>query len=97
MGRDVYGATIGVVGAGRIGSAVARRAKGFNMKILFYDVIPRPDLEKELGAKQVDLETLLKESDFVSIHVPLMKETYLALDLTFLNRSPHRWITRCSS
>jgi len=80
MGRDVYGATIGVVGAGRIGSAVARRAKGFNMKILFYDVIPRPDLEKELGAKQVDLETLLKESDFVSIHVPLMKETYHLID-----------------
>jgi len=75
MGRDVYGATIGVVGAGRIGSAVAKRAKGFNMKILFYDVFPRPDLEKELGAKQVDLETLLSESDFVSVHVPLTKET----------------------
>jgi glyoxylate reductase len=73
-GRDVYGATIGIVGAGRIGYAVAERAKGFNMKILFYDVIPRPEMEK-LGAKKVDLDTLLKESDFVSIHVPLMKET----------------------
>jgi len=76
LGRDVYGATIGVVGAGRIGYAVARRAKGFDMKILFYDVIPRPEMEKELGAKRVDLDTLLKESDFVSIHVPLLKETY---------------------
>lgn len=75
-GRDVYGATIGIVGAGRIGSAVAKRAKGFNMRILFYDVIPRPELERELGAKPVDLDTLLRESDFVSVHIPLMKATY---------------------
>jgi glyoxylate reductase len=75
QGRDVNGATIGVVGAGRIGYAVAKRATGFDMKILFYDVIPRPEMEK-LGAKKVDLDTLLKESDFVSIHVPLMKETH---------------------
>ena len=75
-GRDVYDATIGVVGAGRIGYAVAKRAKGFNMKILFYDVIPRPEMEKDLGATKADLDTLLKESDFVTIHVPLMKETH---------------------
>jgi glyoxylate reductase len=76
QGRDVYNATIGIVGAGRIGYAVAKRATGFGMKILFYDVVPRPEIEKELGAKKVDLDTLFKESDFVSIHVPLMKETY---------------------
>jgi glyoxylate reductase len=76
LGRDVHGATIGIVGAGRIGYAVAKRAKGFNMKILYYDVIPRPDMERELDAKQVDLDTLLREADFVSIHVPLIKETY---------------------
>jgi glyoxylate reductase len=76
QGRDIYGATIGVVGAGRIGFGVAKRAAGFNMKVLFYDVIPRPEMEKELAAKKVDLDTLFKESDFVSIHVPLMKETY---------------------
>ncbi len=75
-GRDVYGATIGIVGAGRIGYAVARRAKGFNMNIIFYDVVPRPEIEKDCDAKKVDLDTLLKESDFVSIHVPLMKETH---------------------
>jgi len=50
LGRDIYGATIGIIGAGRIGSAVAKRAKGFDMRILFYDVIPRPELERELGA-----------------------------------------------
>jgi len=76
QGRDVYGATIGIVGAGRIGYAVAKRATGFSMKILFYDVVPRPEIEKDFGAKKVDLETLFRESDFVSIHVPLMKETY---------------------
>jgi len=76
QGRDIYGATIGIVGAGRIGYAMAKRATGFSMKILFYDVIPRPEMEKDFGAKKVDLDTLLKESDFVSIHVPLMKETH---------------------
>ncbi|MGA3190964.1 MAG: glyoxylate reductase [Candidatus Bathyarchaeia archaeon] len=78
-GRDVYGTTIGVVGAGRIGYAVAKRATGFDMKILFYDVVPRPEIEK-LGAKKADLDTLLKQSDFVSIHVPLMKETHHLID-----------------
>ncbi len=75
-GRDVYGATIGIVGAGRIGYAVAKRAKGFDMKILFYDVIPRPEMEKDFGARRADLDTIFKESDFISIHVPLMKETH---------------------
>jgi glyoxylate reductase len=76
QGRDVYGATMGIVGAGRIGYAVAKRATGFSMKILFYDVIPRPEMEKDFGAKKVDLDELLKQSDFVSVHVPLMKETH---------------------
>jgi glyoxylate reductase len=77
LGRDVYGATLGIIGAGRIGRAVARRAKGFNMKIIYYDVVPMPpEDEKELGARLVDLDTLFREADFVSIHVPLTKETY---------------------
>jgi glyoxylate reductase len=81
LGRDVYGATLGIIGAGRIGTAVARRAKGFNMKILYYDIVPMPaEVEKELGAQRVDLETLLRESDFVSVHVPLTKETYHLID-----------------
>jgi len=80
LGRDVHDATMGIVGAGRIGSAVAKRAKGFNMKILYYDVVPRPELEKELGAKNVDLDTLFKESDFISIHVPLTKQTYYMIN-----------------
>jgi glyoxylate reductase len=85
-GRDIHGATIGIVGAGRIGYAMGKRAKGFNMNILFYDVIPRPEMEKELNAKKVDLDTLLRESDFVSIHVPLMKETHHLINTERLNR-----------
>lgn len=75
-GRDVYGATIGIIGAGRVGSAVARRAKGFNMNILYCSLSPKPELEKELGAKRASLDVLLRKSDFVSIHVPLTKQTY---------------------
>ncbi|MEM2341241.1 MAG: glyoxylate reductase [Candidatus Bathyarchaeia archaeon] len=80
LGKDIYGATLGIIGAGRIGSAVARRAKCFNMKILYYDIAPNPQMEKETGAKFVDLDTLLRESDFISIHVPLTKETYHLID-----------------
>ncbi|WP_041076041.1 glyoxylate reductase [Thermotoga caldifontis] len=77
LGNDVYGATLGVVGFGRIGQAVARRALGFNMRVLYYDSKRVPEeIEKELKATFVDLPTLLKESDFVTLHVPLTKETY---------------------
>ena len=76
LGSDVSKKTLGVVGLGRIGSRVAYHAvKGFEMKALYYDPKPNPDFEKEYGAKFVDLETLLKDSDFVSIHVPLLPET----------------------
>jgi D-3-phosphoglycerate dehydrogenase len=80
LGGDVYGKTLGVVGVGRIGAAVARRTTGFNMKVLYTDVRPNEELEKEIGAKKVDMETLLKESDFVSVHVPLMPETEHLID-----------------
>ena len=76
LGTEVSGKTIGIIGMGRIGQAVARRAKGFNMRILYYSKSRKPDVEKELGAEYVDLETLLRESDFVTIHVYLSKETY---------------------
>ena len=75
LGYDVYGKTLGIIGIGRIGSAVARRAKGFNMKVLYYDIVRREDLEKELGIKYAELDELLRESDFVTLHVPLTPET----------------------
>lgn len=76
LGVDVHGKTLGVVGAGSIGSAVMRRAKGFGMRILYHSRSRKPHLEDELGAQWVSLETLLKESDFISLHVPLTEETH---------------------
>ena len=75
LGTDVYGKTLGIVGFGRIGQAVARRAKGFNMRILYYSRTRKPELERELGAQFVPLEKLMAESDFISIHTPLTEAT----------------------
>ena len=76
LGADVHGATLGLIGVGRIGRGVAHRAKGFNMRVLYYDPQPMPpDAERDLGATRVDLGRLLAESDFVSVHVPLTPET----------------------
>ncbi|MEM2846471.1 MAG: glyoxylate reductase [Nitrososphaerota archaeon] len=75
LGYDVYGKVLGIIGLGRIGQAVARRAKGFNMKVLYYDVVRMREVEEELGVEYAPLERLLRESDYVSIHVPLTPET----------------------
>jgi glyoxylate reductase len=76
LGTDVWGATIGIVGFGRIGQAVARRARGFNMRVLFYDVIDPPaEVVAEIGAERVSLERIFAESDFVSLHTNLTAET----------------------
>jgi glyoxylate reductase len=75
LGKDVAGATLGLIGLGRIGAAVARRATGFNMNIIFTDTVDRPDVQQALGAKRVDIDTLLRQSDFISIHVPLTPQT----------------------
>ena len=75
LGHDVYGKVLGIIGLGRIGYAVAKRARGFDMKILYYDVVRRPEAEKELGAEYTTLDDLLRRSDFVTIHVPLTPET----------------------
>ncbi len=75
LGRDITGKTVGVVGAGRIGSNFARKAKAFGMRILYTSTKPNPQLEKEAGAEFVDKSTLLKQSDFISLHVPLNTST----------------------
>jgi len=80
QGRDVYGATLGIVGLGRIGCAIAKRAKGFDMKVLYHDVVRRQDFEKEYGIQFTDVETLFKTSDFITVNVPLLKETYHLVD-----------------
>jgi len=76
LGNDLSGKTLGVVGLGRIGSRVAYHAlKGFDMKVLYYDVKRNEDFEKEFSAVFMPLEDLLKQSDFISIHVPLLDST----------------------
>ena len=74
-GLDVWGKTLGIVGMGRIGRAVARRAKGFGMEIIYHNRSRNEEAEEELGARYVSLEELLRESDFVSIHTPLTEDT----------------------
>jgi len=76
LGADVWGATLGIVGLGRIGSAVAQRAQGFGMRVLYHDRVPNPGLEAELGLERTSLEYLLAQADFVSLHCPLTPETH---------------------
>jgi glyoxylate reductase len=76
LGGDIHGKTLGIVGFGRIGRAMARRASGFNMRVLYQDAIAADAAtEKELRATRVDIATLLRESDFVTLHTPLLPET----------------------
>ena len=85
LGPDVHGATIGIVGFGRIGQAVARRAQGFGMEILYHDVQPVPDeVTMPLGATYLPLEALLPRSDFVSLHVNLSELTRHLMNATTL-------------
>lgn len=76
LGNDIHGKTLGVIGCGRIGSAVARRAAmGFNMKVLYNNTKQLPALEKELGLEFASVEEILKEADYVTLHVPLTEKT----------------------
>jgi glyoxylate reductase len=76
LGQDVHHATLGLVGLGRIGAAMARRGAGFEMKVIYYDAYRREDLEQQYGYEYRDsVEAVLREADFVSLHTPLMEET----------------------
>lgn len=75
LGLDVYGATLGIVGLGGIGREVAKRARGFGMRLLYTGPSRKPDAERELGVSYRPLEDLLRESDFVTLHAPLKAET----------------------
>ncbi len=76
LGPDVAGATLGIVGFGRIGQAMARRARGFDMKILYYGRKRLPEAERKYGARYADLPELLGEADFVTLHASLSQETH---------------------
>jgi len=80
LGGEIYGKSLGIVGAGRIGTAVAQRASGFNMNILYTDENQNDIIENKLNGKRVDLDELLKNSDFISLHVPLLEKTFHLID-----------------
>ena len=75
IGGDIHGKTLGIVGMGRIGSAMVPRARGFNMDVVYYDSVRNSEKEKELNVEYKTLEELLQSSDFVSMHIPLTPET----------------------
>jgi len=87
LGHDVHHGRLGIVGFGRIGRGVARRARGFEMKVSYHDAQRVPaDVEREFGATYLPFEELLAESDFVSVHVPLTPETHHLIDRRALKR-----------
>jgi glyoxylate reductase len=87
LGQDVHGKVLGVVGFGRIGQAMARRARGFGMRVIYFDVYrPSPDVEREFGAEFRDLDVLLAEADFVTLHTNLSPETHHLINAERLAR-----------
>jgi glyoxylate reductase len=85
-GPDVWGKKLGVVGFGRIGQAVARRARGFDMEVLYHDQYRIESAEKETGVRYVELDELLRTCDFISVHTPLTDETHHLIGATELGR-----------
>lgn len=86
LGQDVHGRTLGVVGLGRIGRAVARRARGFDMRVLYASRRRHEDAERELGVQWCPLDDLLAEADFVSLHTPLTPQTHHLINRERLRR-----------
>jgi len=97
LGVELRGKTLGVIGLGRIGSAVAKKAKAFEMKILAYDPYISKERGKELGIEIATLEEVLKNSDFVTLHVPLTKQTYRMIDKQAISKMKNNaYIINCA-
>lgn len=76
LGQDIHHATLGILGLGRIGLGMARRARGFDMRVMYFDEFrAKPEVEKEYGLEFLDRDTILRQADFVSLHVPLLPTT----------------------
>lgn len=86
LGVDLNGATLGIIGFGRIGQAVARRAQGFNMKVFYHDPNRYSELEQSLGVNYTSLDELIAQSDFVTVHTFLSKETYHLINRAILEK-----------
>ena len=80
LGQDIFGATLGIVGMGRIGQATARRALGFGMEILYASRNSKPEADQILGARRVELDELMSQADYISLHTPLTPETRHLID-----------------
>jgi glyoxylate reductase len=97
LGGDIHGKTLGILGLGRIGRAVARRAEGFAMHLLYHDAVRDPDAERSLGVLYRDLDTVLREADFVTLHVPLLSETRRLIDERALRlMKPTAYLVNCA-
>ena len=97
LGGDISGKTLGIVGAGRIGTAMALKSSGFNMEVLYYDAQSNTKLESSLNARRVELSELLAKSDFVSVHTPLLQETRHLFTLdTFKQMKPTAYLINTS-
>ena len=86
LGQDVYGATLGIIGMGRIGFEVARRSLGFNMRVLYNDIVRQEGYEAQLPMEYVDIDTLLAQSDFVSLNAVLNGSTYHLINAEALRK-----------
>jgi len=86
LGADLRGATLGIIGMGKIGRAVAERARGFGLRLVYTDTASCPDVEAALGATFLSLDELIRQSDFVSLHCPLTSETRKLINETTLRR-----------
>jgi len=85
LGQDISGATLGIIGFGRIGKGMAKRAQGFDMRVLYYDPFHEDDpYATQVGAQSTDLDSLLRVSDFVSVHTPLSEKTYHLIEANAL-------------
>jgi glyoxylate reductase len=80
LGGDIYGSTLGIVGMGRIGQALAKRGLGFDMRVIYYDAVRQPEAEADLGVEYCEFDDLLRESDHISLHVNLTDETHGLID-----------------
>lgn len=97
MGIELRGKTLGIVGLGNVGSEVARRAQAFNMRLVGYDPFVSADYARNLGVELVSLEQLLKESDFITLHLPLTAQTKLLIGVKELNKvKPTVRIVNCA-
>ena len=80
LGQDIFGATLGIVGMGRIGQATARRALGFGMEILYHSRSHKPEADQIIGARLVELDDLIRQADYISLHTALTPETKHLID-----------------